>query len=229
MTVLACGAQALPQESVKDRMMLDALAYRSTTEFCLVTRNGGDKAALKRLKSVLAQADDINQTIGSEWPAIKSEWDETRNFMSVNETDAVAGNVVRLMPSLKIRQEKLYQAIKSSPIDSAGLAPEDNTVLTMLGSLERMLASYIMYQTNMFGGHAMNDVNIEAESQQFEQALAQLADEKLKAKIERKWHFVKDAFLAYNEKSAVFIVDRTSRTIRDLLLDKTERPLLAAE
>ena len=63
----------------------------------------------------------------------------------------------------------------------------------------------------------------------FDETLAQLKDQELKRSVSGKWEFVRGALLAYNERSAVYIVDRTGRSIRDLLSAGISSDQLASE
>lgn len=223
----ACAAGA--NDTLRQRDLLETYAYRATTEMCLIARNSGDKKASERLDKLLADANALSEQVAEQWPAIRQQWQASAAFIKENRAAADSGDVVNVLPNLQIRQDALYKAFDSDRPQEALVDSDERALMTMLDSLERMLASYTMFQTSMFGGHAFTELGIEAQSQRFEQALVSLKDEALREEIGSKWRFVKSALLAYNERAAVFIVDRTGRTIRELLLAHIEQPQLAAE
>jgi len=229
--LLCFGGSAIASVAVdaqRKRELLETYAHRVTTEMCLITRNAGDRAASQRLQNILSEATTLSRDIAGIWPDINSEWQKTAQFVADNKAAADSGDVVNVLPNLQIRQEALYQAFdQDRPASRSGA--DEQSVMVMLDSLERMLASYVMFQTSMFGGHGFTEVGIESQSKRFDEALASLHDEKLKTDIAGKWKFVKGALLAYNEKAAVFIVDRTGRSIRDLLVNNLQMPQVAAE
>lgn len=216
-------------DALRQRDLLETYAYRATTEMCLIARNSGDKKASERLDKLLADADALSTKVGAEWPAIQQQWQASAAFIKENRAAADSGDVVNMLPNLQIRQESLYRAFDENRPEAVLMNTDEQAVMTMLDSLERMLAGYVMFQSSMFGGHAFTELGIESQSQRFEQALASLKDEALREEIGSKWHFVKSTLLAYNERAAVFIVDRTGRTIRELLLQHIGQPQVAAE
>lgn len=216
------SAQATGQELTQPFRLAESLAYRTMAEFSVYAIDEGDPRAEKRLNAVLAEGDKLTATLGNRWPLVAAEWNETRNFILEHREAAVMHDAT-LPPRLEARMKALYAAFQTDRPADAEL-PEDKLVLhKLLGSLEQMLASYLYFNINIFGGHAVKDTGIEQQSQQFEQLLSRVSNPALQQDLKRKWLFVKGTLLAYNERSAVYIVDRTGQSMRELLLQSLQQ------
>ncbi|WP_430462961.1 hypothetical protein ACQUQU_09290 [Thalassolituus sp. LLYu03] len=226
---IAQVAAATTDDALLKRELLESFAYRTTTEFCLVIRNSGDKAATARLNELLGKAQSMSQELAPQWPQLEKQWAETAQFVQDNQEAANQGDVVNLLAKLQIRQTELYESFNAGRPQAVVSDREKQNLLVLLDSLERMLATYLTFQTTLFGGHSVTEVSIEDQARRFDEALSALTNTALKDDISRKWGFVKETLLAYNERSAVFIVDRTGRTIRDLIEGELGAGQLAAE
>ena len=118
--------------------------------------------------------------------------------------------------------EQLFASFEQERPALASLPPAQNTELKLLLGLDKMLSGYIFFNATLFGGHASGDTHIESEYQPFEQNLSQLKNDALKDELARKWRFIKETLLAYNERSALFVVDRTGLGMQSLLLAEFE-------
>jgi len=216
-------------QQLRDRLLLEMLAYRSTTEFSLISLTQGSNKAVESLQQVIAEGDILAVSIRSEWPDIEKEWRLSREFLISNQQAAIRGEKAGLPTEVKLRQESLYQAFDNNRPQSSGFSGDDQTLVVLLDNLERIVAAYLSFNMSLFGVHTAPDTGIAVYASRFDETLERVKDPQFKQRIASKWQFVRDTLLAYNERSAVFIVDRTGRSIRDMLQQEVQPEHLAAE
>lgn len=231
--LLALCLQPLPAWAADDathlreRLTLEILAYQSTTAFCLLLLNHGGSKTQARLEQLLTEAEQLNNAVA--WPGLHSEWQKSIAFMRNNRSAAINNERAGLATEVKLRQFALYETLAEQRPDMSALPRQEQALLQMLSSLEKMVAEYTLFHANLFGGHAGIEMDIAAQSRRFEQALEVLPDKELQRAVDSKWHFVKGTLLAYNEKSAVYIVQSTGRSIARLLQEKLQPEQVASE
>ena len=227
---LTTSVQAQPSpELLQKRLLLEMLAYRSTTEFSLLALNQGSGGAVERLARVIGQADDLAAEIRTEWPEVHAQWLLTRDFLQQKQSVAIRGEEAGLATKVKLRQETLYQAFDTNRPATSGYRGQTATLMALLDNRERMMAAYVSFNMSLFGVHTAPDTGITTYVNNFDAALQTLEDKALQQRIEQKWAFVRGTLLAYNERSAVFIIDRTGRSIRELLQSEVQTDQLAAD
>ncbi|MAS25894.1 MAG: hypothetical protein CMI08_18730 [Oceanospirillaceae bacterium] len=214
---------------LQKRQMLELMAYRSTTEFSLIALNQGTGGAVERLASVIRQGDALAAELGAEWPELQEQWQLSRQFLQEKQQAAINGDEAGLATEVKLRQEALYHVLEENRPADSGFSGEEQTIVLLLDNLERVVAAYVSFNMSLFGVHTDPDNGIAQYVKSFDETLAQLKDQELKRSVSGKWEFVRGALLAYNERSAVYIVDRTGRSIRDLLSAGISSDQLASE
>lgn len=217
---MSTASFAVSPELVKQRALMEALAYRTMATMSLCSLQDS-QAAQRRLDTILKLGDEYSQQLAQEWPAITRQWRQTEQFIVENrssETLQQAAFAARLQEHM----EQLFAAFEQDRPSLVSLPPAQNAELELLLGLDKMLSGYIFFNANIFGGHASGDTHIESEYKKFEQNLGQLKNENLRDDLGRKWHFIKDTLLAYNERSAVFVIDRTGLSMQSLLLAEFE-------
>ncbi len=216
------GVNAADQNLVHQYRLAEALAYRTMSEFSVFSIDEGAARATKRLNEVLEQGNQQMSAVAGRWPAIAAEWNATRTFIDEHREAAVMHDVT-MPPRLEAQMQRLYKVFETDRPDDSVLSAEQLVLHRALNSLEQMLAAYLYFNINVFGGHAVTETGIEAQSRIFESLLPKITDPELQQELSKKWLFVKTTLLAYNERSAVFIVDRTGQSMRALLLQALQQ------
>lgn len=210
----------LSADTVRQRLLLQTLAYRSSAEFSLYSLQHGDQKSAQRLDRVLAEGLALANTLKSTWPELAPAWHRMTQFVDSNREIAARADDVNFSIRLDENYKNLYAIFNSSIPDASVLDNETRRILNMLDSLEHMVAAYLFFNINIFGGLSVTDTGIEQQNALFKAQTAQLEDTELRTQVERKWAFLESTLLAYNERSAVVIVTRTCDSIRNLLLKK---------
>ncbi len=218
----------LSAEAVRQRLLLQALAYRSSAEFSLYSLQHGDRKSAQRLDTVLAEGQASANALKPIWPELAPAWQEMRQFVDGNREIAAKAEDVNFSIRLDENYNKLYAVLDGTIPDTSVLDNETRRILNMLDSLEHMVSAYLFFNINIFGGLSVMDTGIEQQNKLFKALTAELDDTELRTQVERKWGFLENTLLAYNERSAVFIVTRTCDSIRELLLKKLQ-PQVSAE
>ncbi|GGY33685.1 hypothetical protein GCM10011297_03360 [Bacterioplanes sanyensis] len=210
--VLCCPLLALADDA--ELMRLHAMAYKVTADASLISLRQGDAMSRQRLAQTLQATQTQVDALASQWPQLGEQWQLSREFIEANIELAAANGDVRYPVNLDERQQALYQAIEQAREQNQGA--NERAVLRALIALEQTVAGYLYFNINVFGGLSATDNIIETATQSFRQALPGLP-EPLRQRVERKWSFIEGAVLDYNQNSAVFIVRRTTDSIRDML------------
>ncbi|WP_430462960.1 hypothetical protein ACQUQU_09285 [Thalassolituus sp. LLYu03] len=203
-------------EALQQRAQLEILAYRATTEFSLLSVNGGTSQVNDRLDTVLRDGSVLAQQLVREWPLLKSEWDASADFIQHQRQVATNGDSSGLPARLKARQEALYAAFDIARPPSNGYHGEQALFMALLDNLEKVTAAYVTFATGAVVGQSLQNTGIERYSSRIFEILGKMADSPAKERIRLKWMYVKNALMAYDKKPAVFIVESTLRSIRDI-------------
>lgn len=215
-STVAWAAQPAEQ-LVQQYYQMEAVAYRTQAEMSLIS-NQDSPALQARLDKVIELGELYSNELSEQWPEIAQQWQLTRQFIEDNrgyEAHSQASFAARL----EVRMNELYQSLEQQRPDSKQL---DNSVRLLL-SLDKILAGYAFFNATIFGGHAILETHIEAEVAEFDRNLNNIANQELKQQLETHWQFIRETVLAYNERSAVFIVDRTGHKMRLLLLQQIDQ------
>lgn len=212
----------LSADTVRQRLFLQTLAYRSSAEFSLYSLQHGDRKSAQRLDAVLAEGQALANALKATWPELAPAWQDMTQFVDSNRAIAAKAEDVSFSIRLNENYSKLYAVLDGSIPDTSVLDNETRRILNMLDSLEHMVSAYLFFNINIFGGLAVTDTGIEQQNKLFKALTAELNDAELRTQVERKWGFLESTLLAYNERSAVFIVTRTCDSIRELLLTKLQ-------
>lgn len=213
-------ASAPADDLIQQYYKMEALAYRTQAEMSLVS-NQDSPALQARLDSVIALGDSYSAKLAEGWPMIAEQWQQTRQFIEDNrghEEHSQASFAARL----EVRMNQLYQSFNEQRPSINQLDADTRTDIALLLSLDKILAGYAFFNATIFGGHAILESHIEEEAAMFDNNLKKVANAALKQQLEMHWQFIRDTVLAYNERSAVFIVDRTGHKMRLLLLQQVE-------
>jgi hypothetical protein len=211
--LLCCPLWAVASQ--QQLLQLQALAYKTTADASLISLRQGDSVSRQRLQQTLAAAQQRVDAVAEQWPQVVQQWQLSREFIESNIELAAANGDVRYPVNLDARQQALYQAINDAAAETQ-TADAELATLRALVALEQTVAGYLYFNINVFGGLSATDNIIETATQSFRQALPDLP-EPLRQRVERKWSFIEGAVLDYNQNSAVFIVRRTTDSIRDML------------
>ncbi len=212
----------LSADTVRQRLLLQTLAYRSSAEFSLYSLQHGDRKSAQRLDTVLAEGQTLANALKPNWPELAPAWQEMTQFVNDNRALAAKAEDVNFSIRLEENYNKLYAVLDGSIPDTTVLDNETRRILNMLDSLEHIVSAYLFFNINIFGGLSVTDTGIEQQNKLFKALTAELDDAELRTQVERKWGFLESTLLAYNERSAVFIVTRTCDSIRELLLKKLQ-------
>lgn len=205
-------------ELIQQYYKMEAVAYRTFGEMSLCSIQD-TPAMQKRLDDALRLGDQYSKAISAQWPKVAKEWQDMRQFVEENR-----GYDELIQASFAARLEERIDSLKASIEERRPnvnlLDDESRTEIGLLLSLDMMLSGYAFFNATLFGGHASVNTNIETENIVFEEHLENLKDQKFKQELEKNWLFIRKILLDYNERSAVYIVDRTGHRMRQMLLQR---------
>ena len=144
----------------------------------------------------------------------KTKWIYGNGQMLMEKVD------VNFTNDLAAVQRKLYQKIQQAKekLSLEELNQSTAAALIAMIALEQMVAEYMSYNINVFGGHAVTDSRMADNAVVFRDSVAQITGHDANRKaIQAKWHFIEKTLLNYNQQSATFIVMKTTDKIRALL------------
>ncbi|ASP40185.1 hypothetical protein CHH28_16545 [Bacterioplanes sanyensis] len=219
--LLLCGmiwVSGTSWASQSDLLLFEALAHRSTADASLIFLRQGDGLSRQRLQATLLAADDQAALLRRDWPELVQAWQASRTFIEQNLEIAANNADVRFPVNLDGHQQALYADIVQAQqqADSSG-NQQQLAMLQALTALEQVVAGYLYFNINIFGGLSVTDNTIETAAEKFTQALPALPAN-LRQRLQRKWQFVEKAILDYNQSSAVFIVRRTTDSMREMII-----------
>lgn len=217
------------QANEQQLLTLEALAYKTTADASLVSLRQGDGLSRQRLQQTLIDTDKQVNELAGQWPQLADQWRSSRRFIEKNLEVAASNGDVRYPVNLDEQQQALYKAIRLAKDGNEAAADADvRAMLQTLSALEQMVAGYMYFNINVFGGLSVTDNTIEAAAQRFRQLLPSLPAD-INRKLQGKWQFVEKAILDYNNNSAVFIVRRTTDSMRDILTTGLSRQSISAD
>ena len=197
----------------RDLTLFEANAYHLSTAVAVLALQQAAPKAQKQLDTVIARGNQLLQS--KQWPLIAQQWQESLAFIAEKRDIAAAGSEAGFPNELLVVQGKLYAAIEqrsASASDRNDASTRDMALLT----LEMITAEYMLFNINIFGGHAVIEASIEHNVALFRDELAALKaqDSDLGKDLMRRWTFVEGTILDYNNRSAPFIVLRTADGLR---------------
>lgn len=205
-------------ELIRQYYKMEAVAYRTFGEMSLCAIQD-TPAAQKRLDAALKLGDEYSQGLASQWPKIAKEWQKFSQFIEEHRTYEELTQA-SFAARLEAQADELKEAFREKRPNINKLSEETSNDIQMLLSLDMMLSGYTFFNASLFGGHASINTNIETEHLVFEKHLEQIKDPEFKQNLSKNWLFIKKTLLDYNERSAVYIVDRTGHKMRQMLLQR---------
>lgn len=205
-------------QQIEQFYRMEAVAYRVFGEMSICS-NQNSSAMQKRLDEVLLLGDEYEASLAQHWPLIAQNWQQVRAFIHENRSDEALTQAA-FAARLGEVMDEMFASFEIDRPDINKLPADLQVDVSLLLGLDKMLAGYAYFNATLFGGHAFVNTYIEDENQAFEKNIAKLPESDFKAQLKRNWDFVKETLLAYNERSALFIVDRTGHKMRQLLLQQ---------
>lgn len=208
--------QSEASETVSQPQLLQLLIaqQRLTAAISLYSLNNGDSKNQQQLDQGIVQVEELLKSL--KVSSAVEPWQKLKAFINQNRAEIASGEDAHFP-----RYYERYLAPLTTELTPLLDAEPQNAQLALshaLLTLETMRAAYLFYNMNIFGGFSVVDTGIEANNQRFKQQLKQLQQLQPQSSaaltsLERKWTFLEKTILAYNERSAVFIVNRTSSSI----------------
>lgn len=207
-------------ETARNLLSLEANAYRLTADISILALQEGGRKYQKRLDQTIATGNALAADLSSRWPGITRQWQVSAAFMQEKRAVAAANSDVSFTNDLEAVQGKLYEKIHQAKLEllAENLRESDVASLVALIALEQMVAEYMYYNINVFGGHAITNSRMKDNATLFRKSVAQIENQDSeRSAIQAKWRFIEKTLLNYNQQSATFIVMKTTDKIRGLL------------
>lgn len=215
-------------ENTKDLLNLEAHAYRLTADISILALQEGGRRYEQRLDQTIHSGNQLADKLRSRWPGVARQWQISAEFMQEKRGVAAANSDVSLTNDLEAVQNKLYEKIQQAKAEltTENLAASDTAALVALIALEHMVAEYMYYNINVFGGHAITNSNMQDNAVRFKQSVTSIESKAdVSKRILAKWRFIEKPLLDYNQQSATFIVMKTTDNIRKLLLGSLHKQM----
>lgn len=207
-------------ENTKDLLTLEAHAYRLTADISILALQEGGQRYQRRLDNTISSGNAVAERLRSHLPTVARQWQVSTEFVQQERAVAAANSDVNFTNDLEAVQNKLYQKIQQAKekLSLEELNQSEAAALVAMIALEQMVAEYMYYNINVFGGHAVTSSRMADNAATFRDSVAQITGHDTNRKaIEAKWRFIEKTLLAYNQQSAAFIVMKTTDKIRSLL------------
>jgi len=204
----------------RDLLLIEAHAYRLTSDISILALQEGGRRYQQRLDGTISSGSEVAARLKDDLPRVSKQWQISVNFIQDNREVAASNSDVSFTNDLERVQGSLYERILQAKAEMSleALNQSDRASLIALIALEQMVAEYMYYNINVFGGHAITDSKMSDNAALFRDSVAQITEHDSRRKaIEAKWKFIEKTLLNYNEQSATFIVMKTTDKIRSLL------------
>lgn len=208
-------------QDTRNLLTLEAQAYRLTADISILALQEGGPRYQRRLDNTIASGNDVAVQLQQRWPGVTRQWQVSAEFVEDRRVVAAANSDVSFTNELEAVQNKLYAKIQQArnELSSEEFDPNEAAALVALIAMEQMVAEYMYYNINVFGGHAITNSRMADNASLFRNSVARIGDEDNRRKtIEAKWRFIEKTLLDYNQQSAAFIVMKTTDKIRSLLM-----------
>lgn len=205
---------------VKDLLLMEAHAYRLTSDVSILALQEGAKRYHQRLDNTINSGDQLAVRLQPRWPAVSGQWQKSTEFVNAQREIAATNSDVNFTNDLDAVQKQLYTKIDAAKAELAieEISGADYAANSALIALEKMVAGYMFFNINVFGGLAVTDLQMKQNAELFRDAIARMeGQDALKKQIQGKWTFIEKTLLNYNQQSATFIVMKTTDNIRELL------------
>lgn len=205
----------LRAESTEDLLKLQIAAYELEASVSYFSLQQGDSRTEARLDEVLSRGNALAAGLILAYPQIAKLWNNAAAFTVERKASAASGEDVMFPRHFDQVKLPLYAALdkRVAAANFSGMSVARLKTYQALQSLEKITGAYLFFNISFFGGLSASNVGIIEENERFKQ----LVDEIGAKKSARKWHYLEKTILAYNERSAVFIVVKTTDKIRELL------------
>lgn len=217
---LCCFSNVQASEDVKNLLQLEAHAYQLTSDISILALQQGGDRYHQRLNQTIASGDAAADKLSQRWPQVSSQWQQSVRFTNDQRQSAADNSDVNLTNGLEAVQQLLYQAIDTakSELSVEEISSESYATYEALVLLEKMVAEYMFFNLNVFGGMAAVNTQMAENAASFRDAVSRMtAAEGIKQQVLRKWNFIEKTLLNYNNQSATFIVMKTTDKIREML------------
>lgn len=218
---LCCFSNVQASEDVKNLLQLEAHAYQLTSDISILALQQGGDRYHQRLNQTIASGDATADKLSQRWPQVSSQWQQSVRFTNDQRQSAADNSDVNLTNGLEAVQQLLYQAIHTakSELSVEEISSESYATYEALVLLEKMVAEYMFFNLNVFGGMAAVNTQMAENAASFRDAVSRMtAAEGIKQQVLRKWNFIEKTLLNYNNQSATFIVMKTTDKIREMLV-----------
>ncbi|WP_419812063.1 hypothetical protein [Bacterioplanoides sp.] len=218
---LCCFSNVQASEDVKNLLQLEAHAYQLTSDISILALQQGGDRYHQRLNQTIASGDATADKLSQRWPQVSSQWQQSVRFTNDQRQSAADNSDVNLTNGLEAVQQLLYQAIHTakSELSVEEISSENYATYEALVLLEKMVAEYMFFNLNVFGGMAAVNTQMAENAASFRDAVSRMtAAEGIKQQVLRKWNFIEKTLLNYNNQSATFIVMKTTDKIREMLI-----------
>lgn len=207
-------------ENTRDLLTLEAYAYRLTADVSILALQEGGPRYQKRLDNTMSSGSEVAERLRSHLPTVARQWQVSIDFVEKERAVAAANSDVNFAIDLENVQNRLHGKIRQAKekLNPEELGQSELSALAAMVALEHMVAEYMFYNINVFGGHAVTELTIADNAALFRESVARIeGHDSVRKSIQAKWQFIEKTLLKYNEQSAAFIVMKTTDKIRSLL------------
>lgn len=214
-TLIIPVAQANDDAQIESLLELNAIAYRLLGEVSFYSLQQGAGRTEQRLQQVITDGNDLLAQMDNN-NSVLLAWQQAVAFIEQHKDVAVTMSDVNFITDLHQHHQPLLAAIeemKQRYDEHAVLQyPRQRAQL----ALEHIVAEYMYFNINVFGGHAVTEIEIQNNNRLLKSLFTELLiSDQEKNDLQRKWSFIERTVLNYNKTSAHFIVMRTADSVRD--------------
>lgn len=203
------------QQQIKQLLSLHALAYRLLGEVSFYSLQQGGGQTEQRLDRVIQLGNELIQ--GMAQPnSLAKPWQEVVFFIEEHKSVAAAMSDINFITDLERHHRPLLNAIATAQTQYDDATVANYKTQRAQLALEHMIAEYMYFNINVFGGHAVTGTEIQNNNRLLKSLFKELPiTEDQKNDLQRKWSFIERTVLNYNKTSAHFIVMRTADSVRE--------------
>lgn len=214
-TLIIPVAQANDDTQMESILVLNAIAYRLLGEVSFYSLQQGAGRTEQRLQQVITDGNDLLAQM-EQVDSVLLAWQQAVAFIEQHKDVAATMSDVNFITDLQQHHQPLLVAIAEMKgryeEDAVYPYPRQRAQL----ALEHIVAEYMYFNINVFGGHAITEMEIQNNNRLLKSLFTELPiSDQEKNDLQRKWSFIERTVLNYNKTSAHFIVMRTADSVRD--------------
>lgn len=215
LTMISPVARADDSNRTESLLLMQALSYRLLGEISFYSLQQGGARYEQRLDTVIEEGNQHLATLATDQD-IHAAWQRVVDFINAHRSVAAAMSDVNFITDLEQHHQPLIERVNTQIAQLAPETVERYTRARAQLALEHIVAEYMIFNINVFGGHAVTEMEIQNNNHLLKSLINELSIEpQARDDMLRKWAFVERIVLNYNNTSAHFIVMRTADSVRD--------------